>query len=99
MPYAIRFDRDALDDLRRLRRRDQTTTLDCIQRHLRHQPEMAQGTRIKALEQPAVSRFRLRVGDFRVYYDVDRASHEVYILRVVRKGRRTTEEVTRHEGD
>ena len=99
MPDTIQFDRDALNDLRKLRRRDQTTILDHIRRYLRHRPEIAQGTRIKVLEQPAVSQFRLRVGEFRVYYDVDEVNRKVYILRVVRKGRRTTEEVIGNESD
>ena len=46
-----------------------------------------------------MSQFRLRVGDFRVYYDVDEAAQEVHILRVVEKGTRTTEEVTKNESD
>ncbi len=99
MPYITKFDRDALDDLRRLRKREKTTLLDNIQRYLVHQPAVERGTRIRALKQPAISQFRFRVGDFRVYYDVDDESQEVRILRVVEKGTRTTEEVTKDESD
>ena len=64
---------------------------------LAHAPTQEQGTRIKALQQPAISQFRLRVGEFRVYYDVDEDDQEVYVLRVREKGRRTTDEVTTPE--
>ena len=37
--------------------------------------------------------WQLRVGDFRVFYDVDAEGGEVIIHAVRRKGRKTTEEV------
>ncbi len=99
MPFTIRFDRDARNDLRALRKSDQVTTTNHIERHLRHEPAKERGTRIKALVQPAVSQFRLRVGEFRVYYDVHEDAEEVRIIRIVEKGRRSTQEVTSRETD
>lgn len=40
--------------------------------------------------QPFWSEFRLRVGDFRVYYDVKEAELVVRVLRVLEKGSGTT---------
>ena len=97
MPYGILFDRDARDDLKQLRKYDRTAILDIIERFLTHAPTQEQGTRIKTLAQPAISQFRLRVDEFRVYYDVDDDGQQVYVLRVCEKGRRTTAEVTAHE--
>lgn len=37
--------------------------------------------------------WQLRVGDFRVFYDVDAQGKVVYIRRVIRKGTRTTGEI------
>jgi mRNA-degrading endonuclease RelE of RelBE toxin-antitoxin system len=34
--------------------------------------------------------YRLRVGDFRVYYDVDESRSEVVVLHVWEKGRQST---------
>ena len=99
MPFEIKFGPAAQQDLRVLRKYDQTAIRDQIQRHLLQQPTRQTGTGIKELVQPAISRFRLRVGEFRVYYDVDLKSQEVHVIRVVEKGRRTTQEVTRHEDD
>lgn len=92
MAYSIRFDQTAIEDLSQLRKRDQTTLLENVQRFLTHSPGTEQGRRIKRLHKPAISDLRLRVGDFRVYYDVDDEAQEVHVLRVARKGTRTTEE-------
>lgn len=37
--------------------------------------------------------WQLRVGDFRVFYDVDEARREVVVRAIRRKGRKTTKEV------
>ena len=42
------------------------------------------------MTQPFWSQYRLRVNDFRVYYDVDEAQRVVQILRVLLKGRGQT---------
>jgi mRNA-degrading endonuclease RelE of RelBE toxin-antitoxin system len=99
MPFTIRLDRVAIDDLRDLRKRDQTTITDQMERYLTHEPNKEQGSRIKALRQPAISQFRLRVSEFRVYYDVADEAEEVRVIRIVKKGRHTTAEVTGHETD
>ena len=47
-------------------------------------------SRIKKLTQPAISQYRLRVGEFRVYYDVDEYAQHVIVIEVFEKGRGTT---------
>jgi len=37
--------------------------------------------------------WQLRVGDFRVFYDVDEKAHEVIVRAVRRKGTKKTEEI------
>ena len=59
--------------------------LDGIELHLRHQPTFLSRSRIKALLQPFWSQYRLRIGDFRVYYDVNDEDLVVNILRVLMK--------------
>ncbi len=68
-----------------LRRFDQSKVLDGIEQHLRHQPKLESKSRIKAMQQPFWSQYRLRIDDFRVYYDVDDNSKQVHVLRVLRK--------------
>jgi mRNA-degrading endonuclease RelE of RelBE toxin-antitoxin system len=91
-PYEIRYAEAAVEDLRRLRPFDQRAILDAVVQHLSHEPRRVSRSRIKAMLQPFWSQYRLRVGDFRVYYDVEDAPARVNVLRVLEKGRMTTAE-------
>jgi mRNA interferase RelE/StbE len=73
-----------------LRAHDQRKVLDAIDNHLRHQPTQVSRARIKAMRQPFWSQYRLRVEDFRVYYDVDDSQRAVSVLRVLEKGQAQT---------
>src|SRR5712692_5085264 len=88
--YEIRYAQIAAKDIRGLRRFDQLKVLDGIERYLSHQPRLESKSRIKAMRQPFWSQYRLRIDDFRVYYDVDDASHQVHVLRVLMKTTQTT---------
>jgi mRNA-degrading endonuclease RelE of RelBE toxin-antitoxin system len=81
--HAILFAPEALEDLKRLRKVDATTILDVVELHLRHAPELISKSRIKRLRELRSPQYRLRVGEWRVFYDV--AGHEVRIRGVVRK--------------
>ncbi|HHB90382.1 MAG TPA: addiction module toxin RelE [Anaerolineae bacterium] len=55
-----------------------------IENHLLYEPDVVARNR-KPLRQPALSTWELRFGPnnrFRVFYDVDREAHEVYILAI-----------------
>jgi mRNA interferase RelE/StbE len=84
-PYEIRYAASAVADVRALRAFDQRKLLDAIGRHLTFQPKLASKSRIKLMVQPFWSQYRLRLDDFRVYYDVDEGSRRVHVLRVPRK--------------
>lgn len=71
MSFEIVFTQAAEEDLKKLSPFDRNTILDAVERHLSHQPDMESRSRIKQLTQPAISGYRLRVGDFRVYYDIE----------------------------
>jgi mRNA interferase RelE/StbE len=60
----------ALTQLRRLRRVDAVAILDALDRYLRHDPDRPSRNRIKRLRGKQDSTYRLRVGDYRVFYDV-----------------------------
>lgn len=61
----------ALRQLRRLRRIDCVGILNAIETHLRYEPERPTRTTIKRLRGLQDATYRLRVGDFRVFYDVE----------------------------
>jgi len=81
--FEIVFAPEALDDLRRLPRADARTVVDEIELHLRHAPEFLSKSRIKRLREIRSPQYRLRIDDWRVFYDV--SAGEVRIRGVVRK--------------
>jgi mRNA-degrading endonuclease RelE of RelBE toxin-antitoxin system len=85
-PYDIQYAAEAVNDLKALRAFDQRRLLGEIESHLRYQPRAESQSRIKAMAQPFWSHFRLRVDDFRVYYDVVDEPPMVTILRILEKG-------------
>ena len=88
----IKYADEAVADIRALRAHDQRKILDGVEAHLRHQPKFVSRTSVKAMVQPFWSQFRLRIEDFRVYYDVDDSSKTVYVLRVLQKTTEVTPE-------
>jgi mRNA-degrading endonuclease RelE of RelBE toxin-antitoxin system len=86
MPYEIRYSTEAAEDIGALRAFDRSKIRASITEHLSHVPTRASRSRIKRMTQPFWCQFRLRVGDFRVYYDVEDQTENVIVLRVIRKG-------------
>jgi len=83
MRFEILFSEEAASDLRRLKAHLRAEVRDAIERHLRHEPTAASRSRIKRLRGLSRSQYRLRVGDFRVFYDV--SVDRVEILAIVAK--------------
>lgn len=85
MRYEIIFSREAADDFKRLSARERATIRDAIERHLRYEPGMVSRSRIKRLREMEHPQYRLRVGDIRVFYDIQKEVVEV--LAIVPKSR------------
>ena len=83
MPYEIRYSSEAVEQLRKLRVFDRTAILDQIEQVLRVNPTVVSKSRIKQLREPAPTQYQLRVGEFRVFYDV--AENAVLIIQVLSK--------------
>ncbi len=83
MPYEIRYSDEAAQALQSLRKFDATAILDKIKDTLAVNPALESKARVKKLRQPAPAQYRLRIGEFRVFYDVE-AGH-VSILRILSK--------------
>ena len=62
--------------------------LDAIELHLSHTPEFVSKSRIKRLREVRSPQYRLRIDDWRVFYDV--VEKNVWIRGVVRKADATT---------
>jgi mRNA interferase RelE/StbE len=94
-PYEIQYAQEAAADLKALRAYDARIVMDGIETHLRFEPRKESKSRIKAMVQPFWSQYRLRVEDFRMYYDVSDEPRTVYVLRVLEKTTRATPEESR----
>jgi len=79
--FKLELSRNALEDLKSLRKSDRVLVLDSSEKTLAQQP--TQETRQKKLLRPnPLSRWELRIGSFRVFYDVDLESQVVLIKAV-----------------
>ena len=84
MAFTIEFSRDAREHLGRLRKWDQRIIVDSIAVHLTHQPDLPTRHR-KPLEENPIAPWELRVGDFRVFYDVDQENELVVVVAIGQK--------------
>lgn len=82
MPYRIEYSPDAEDHLRGLTARQQTIVLDTVDVQLVHQPTVETRNR-KPMRPNPIAPWELRIGNLRVYYDVEEDPEpEVYIRAV-----------------
>jgi mRNA-degrading endonuclease RelE of RelBE toxin-antitoxin system len=96
--FSVRIAQLALTHLATIRPYDRNRILDEMTMRLCHDPEEVAPHRkqlsgvVPSFEhvQPV---WQLRVGDFRVIYDVDAVNEVVIVRAVLRKGRRTTKEI------
>lgn len=96
--HAILYDEAAEVDLRELRVHEARRILDEIDSQLPKEPTTPSRRRklLEALAPPwegVRPVWQLRVGDFRVFYDVDEDREQVLIRAIRRKGRRSTKEI------
>jgi len=71
--FEIAVQAAALKQLRRLRRVAAVAILDGLDRYLRQEPDRPNRSRIKRLRGPQDATYRLRVGEYRVFYDVGKS--------------------------
>jgi len=84
-----------VEDFRQLSARDGSTTRDALEHHLRNEPGKETKSIIKRLRGIVRPQYRLRVGDFRVFYDV--LEDAVEVLAIV--GRAQADEWLKQIGD
>jgi len=82
MPFEVEVTEEAETDLDSIKPFYRKQILDAMDTHLCYAPERTSRSRIKRLHSPG---YRLRVGDFRVFYDVDMQERCGTILRVLSK--------------
>lgn len=83
MKYTVTFAPRARDDYFAMSAYDRAVVRDAINTHLLHQPMLESKSRSKRLREMSKPQYRLRVGEIRVFYDVN--GPEVEVLGVVDK--------------
>ena len=81
--FQVVYSEEAVAQLRKLRAFERTLILDQIEQVLMVNPQVVSKARLKLLRQPAPTQYRLRVSDFRVFYDVEGTT--VRIIQVLGK--------------
>lgn len=82
MPYQVEYSPSAVEHLRDLNRRDQVAVFDAVERQLRLEPTIETRNRKRMRPNP-IAPWEMRIGDFRVYYDVkDEPEAVVQILAI-----------------
>lgn len=95
--YAILMEEQALEDLKKMPTFHQRRIVDAIRRDLTHTPTVPTRNR-KALHglvppfEAVPPVWELRVGEWRVYYDIDEPAQEVHVRAVRPKPPHTTTE-------
>jgi mRNA interferase RelE/StbE len=80
MPFEIVLAPEAVDDLRSLRANVRATVRAALETYLRYEPTKLSRSRIKRLRGLNRPHYRLRVGNFRVFYDVSGSTVEVLAI-------------------
>jgi mRNA-degrading endonuclease RelE of RelBE toxin-antitoxin system len=86
MSYTIQFAKAAIEDLKYFTTRQQRQILDEVDRQLLNEPNNVTRNR-KKMRANWLATWELRIGVFRVYYDVDETNAIVQIQHVAEKKR------------
>lgn len=81
MVFRIAFTPSALEDVAWFRKHEQVIIFDAIEEQLMYQPNIQTGNR-KMLRPNQVAEWELRLGKFRMFYDVDSISQVVEIKMI-----------------
>lgn len=81
MAYSVEFSEDAEHHLSLLTARDRGIILDAVERQLADDPTVATRNR-KFLRPNPLASWQLRVGEFRVFYNVDTDQETVIIVAI-----------------
>ncbi len=83
MRFEVSYSDEAVEQLKTLRAHDRAAIMDQIEQVLMVNPTLESKARVKLLRQPAPTQYRLRVGEFRVFYDV--VQEAVLVIQILSK--------------
>lgn len=85
MEYEIILKPEAVQDIDHIHRYHAAAIADAMEVHLTTNPTVLSRSRIKKLKGKQKADYRLRVEDFRVFYNVNEQEKRVFVLRVLHK--------------
>jgi addiction module RelE/StbE family toxin len=85
MKYEIVLSPEAIQDLKLLDAYQRAKIKDLIEVHLRHEPTKLSKSRIKKLRGLRHPQYRLKIDDFRIFYDIEES--RVEILSIILKSK------------
>ncbi len=80
MRYEIILSPEAKEDFFRLKANKRALVKGALENFLRHEPAKTSRSRIKRLQGLSQPQYRLRVEDFRIFYDVTEKSVEILAI-------------------
>jgi mRNA-degrading endonuclease RelE of RelBE toxin-antitoxin system len=83
MRFEVRYSDEAVEQLKAFRAHDRAAIMDQIEQVLMVNPTLESKAKVKLLRQPAPTQYRLRVGEFRVFYDV--VQEAVLVIQILSK--------------
>ena len=81
--YELRYSIEASTAQKQLRPVDRSAIIAAIEEALAVNPTLESKARVKRLREPAPTQFRLRVGDYCVFYNVSQSV--VHVIRILTK--------------
>lgn len=82
MPYRIEYSPESEDHLRRLTARQRAIVFDSVDQQLMHQPTIKTRNR-KPMRPNQLAPWELRIGNLRVYYNVEKEPEPVVEIRAI----------------
>jgi len=82
LPYEIEYSPETVDHLRALTARQRSIVLDMVNKQLKHQPTVETRNR-KPMRPNPLAPWELRIGNLRVYYDVENDPEPTVFIRAV----------------
>jgi mRNA-degrading endonuclease RelE of RelBE toxin-antitoxin system len=82
LSHQIEYSPDAEDHLKALTARQQAIVLDAVDKQLKYQPTVETRNR-KPMRPNPIAPWELRIGNLRVYYDVEEEPEPVVYIRAV----------------
>jgi len=82
MPYAVTYSPETVEHMEALTARQRTSVLDGIDEQLRHQSTVETKNR-KPMRANVLAPWELRIGELRVYYEVQEAPEPEVLIRAI----------------